>query len=140
MIDFDLLAVGSTVVRESGSRLIQPRMRVIIDNDFSGDPDDLFALVHHVLSPSIEIPLIIGSHLSVADEWDPSNVQAANARARAEETLRIMGLEQTFRVVQGSNSGLDDRRTPKPSAAAEALIAEAMRDDVRPRQRLFDEA
>src|SRR5262245_66623113 len=76
MIDFDMLAVGSTVLKGSGSRLIQPRMRVIIDNDFSGDPDDLFALVHHVLSPSIEIPLIIGSHLSVGDEWDPSNVQA----------------------------------------------------------------
>jgi purine nucleosidase len=132
MLDFDMLAVGSTVARGEGSRLIQPRMRVIIDNDFSGDPDDLFALVHHVLSPSIEIPLIIGSHLSVGDEWDPSNVQATNARARAEETLRIMGLEHIFRVVQGSNSGLDDRRTPKPSAAAEGILAEAMRDDVRP--------
>jgi purine nucleosidase len=57
---------------------------VIIDNDFSGDPDDLFALVHHVLSPSVEIPLIIGSHLSVGDEWDPSEMQATNAKARAE--------------------------------------------------------
>jgi len=131
MIDFDMLAVGSTVVRGSGSRLIQPRMRVIIDNDFSGDPDDLFALVHHVLSPSIEIPLIIGSHLSVGDEWDPSNVQATNARARAEETLRIMGLEHIFRVIEGSNCGLDHRRTPKPSAAAEGILAEAMRDDLR---------
>ena len=132
MIDFDMLALGSTVTEESGSRLIQPRMRVIIDNDFSGDPDDLFALVHHVLSPSIEIPLVIGSHLSVGDEWDPSNVQAAKAKARAEETLRIMGLEHNFRVVQGSNTGLEDRQTPKPSDAVEGIIAEAMRDDVRP--------
>jgi hypothetical protein len=107
-------------------------MRVIIDNDFSGDPDDLFALVHHVLSPSIEISLIIGSHLSVGDEWDPSNVQAAKAKARAEETLRIMGLERNFKVVQGSNTGLEDRQTPKPSDAVEGIIAEAMRDDVRP--------
>src|SRR6516225_4089127 len=131
MTDFNMLAVGSTVVSDSGSRLIQPRMRVIIDNDFSGDPDDLFALVHHVLSPSIEIPLIIGSHLSVGDEWDPSNVQATNARARAEETLRVMGLEHNFRVIEGSNCGLDHRRTPKPSAAAEGILAEAMRDDLR---------
>ncbi|MBV8814486.1 MAG: nucleoside hydrolase [Verrucomicrobia bacterium] len=132
MIDFDMLALGSTAARDSGSRLIQSRMRVIIDNDFSGDPDDLFALVHHVLSPSIEIPLIIGSHLSVGDEWDPSNMQATKAKARAEETLRIMGLEHFFKVVEGSNSGLDDRRTPKLSAAAEGIITEAMRDDVRP--------
>jgi purine nucleosidase len=60
-------------------------MRVIIDNDFSGDPDDLFALVHHVLSPSVEIPLIIASHLSGGDEWDPSDRQASNAKARADE-------------------------------------------------------
>jgi purine nucleosidase len=132
MTDFDMLALGSEVSSAPGSRLIQPRMRVIIDNDFSGDPDDLFALVHHVLSPSIEIPLIIGSHLSVGDEWDPSDVQATNAKARAEETLRIMGLEHIFKVVQGSNSALADRRTPKSSDAANEIIAEAMRDDVRP--------
>ena len=59
MIDFDMLAASSSVVSGLDSRLIQPRMRVIIDNDFSGDPDDLFALVHHVLLPSVEIPLII---------------------------------------------------------------------------------
>ena len=37
--------------------------RVIVDNDFAGDPDDLFQLVHHVLSPSVEIPLVVSSHL-----------------------------------------------------------------------------
>ena len=132
MIDFDILAHGSEVVDRSDSRLIRPRVRVIIDNDFSGDPDDLFALVHHLLSPSVEIPLIIGSHLSVGDEWDPSEVQATKATARAKETLRIMGLEHIFRVVQGSNAGLSDRRTPKTSDAAEGIIAEAMRDDARP--------
>jgi purine nucleosidase len=132
MTDFDMLALGSELPGTPQSRLIQPWVRVIIDNDFSGDPDDLFALVHHVLSPSVEIPLIIGSHLSAGDEWDPSEMQATNAKARAEETLRIMGLQDIFRVVQGSNSGLSDRRTPKISDAAEGIIVEAMRDDARP--------
>ena len=31
-----------------------PRYRVISDNDYSGDPDGLFQLVHHLLSPSLE--------------------------------------------------------------------------------------
>ena len=132
MIDLDMLARGSALIGAPDSRVIQPRMRVIIDNDFSGDPDDLFALVHHVLSPSIEIPVIIGSHLSVGDEWDPSEVQATNAKVRAEETLRIMGLEQRFRVVEGSNFGLTDRCTPRPSEAAEGIVAEAMQDDAKP--------
>jgi len=30
---------------------IGARARVIIDNDFAGDPDGLFQLAHHVLSP-----------------------------------------------------------------------------------------
>ena len=29
---------------------IEPRIRVIVDNDFGGDPDGLFQLVHQVLS------------------------------------------------------------------------------------------
>ena len=39
---------------------IEPRIRVIVDNDFGGDPDGLFQLVHQVLSPSVEIRGIIG--------------------------------------------------------------------------------
>lgn len=34
-----------------------------IDDDFSGYPDDLFQLVHHALSPAVEIPLVGASHL-----------------------------------------------------------------------------
>lgn len=36
-----------------------PRLRVIIDNDFSGDPDDLYQVAHHVLAPSVEVRAII---------------------------------------------------------------------------------
>jgi hypothetical protein len=32
-----------------------PRQRIIIDNDFGGDPDGLFQLAHHLASPSVEI-------------------------------------------------------------------------------------
>ena len=37
------------------------RARVIIDNDFSGDPDDFYQLVHHLLSPTVEIPFIVAT-------------------------------------------------------------------------------
>ena len=59
---------------------VKPRMRVIIDNDFGGDPDGLFQLVHHLLSPSVEIRAIIGSHLKAGDGFDRSNETAANAK------------------------------------------------------------
>lgn len=107
-----------------------PRARVIIDNDFSGDPDDLFQLVHHLLSPSVEIPLIVASHLSPGDHFDPSDRQAENAAAVARDVFARMGLESTAVISQGSNRPLEGRFTPQPAAAVDAIIAEAMREDL----------
>jgi purine nucleosidase len=112
--------------------LVTPRSRVIIDNDFSGDPDDLFQTAHHLLCPSVEIPIIIGSHLSVGDPWDPSTTQASNAVAKANELLGVMGLTGRVSVLTGSETGLVNVIAPQRTAAAEAIIAEAMRDDKRP--------
>lgn len=112
--------------------LVTPRARVIIDNDFSGDPDDLFQTAHHLLSPSVEIPLIIGSHLSVGDPWDPSTTQASNAVAKADELLRVMGMTGRVPVLAGAEIGLADTHAPQVTPAAEAIVAEAMRDDKRP--------
>lgn len=115
-----------------GAPLVAPRARVIIDNDFSGDPDDLFQTAHHLLCPSVEIPFIIGSHLSVGDPWDPSTTQATNAAVKAKELLEVMGMTGRLPVLTGSEAGLVDVNTAQRTAAAEAIIAEAMRDDKRP--------
>jgi purine nucleosidase len=114
------------------SPLVTPRVRVIIDNDFSGDPDDLFQTAHHLLCPSVEIPFIIGSHLSVGDPWDPSTTQAANAVAKANELLSVMGTSARVSVLTGAEVAIVDIDTPQRTAAAEAIVTEAMRDDRRP--------
>lgn len=106
---------------------MRARARVIIDNDFSGDPDDLFQLAHHVLSTSVEIPFVIGSHLSPGDPWDPSTTQADNAARIARELLDVIGSD--IPVVTGSNVRIPDLATPAPSAASAAIIREALRDD-----------
>ncbi|RXZ71211.1 nucleoside hydrolase [Agromyces albus] len=106
---------------------MRPRYRVIIDNDFSGDPDDLFQLAHHVLSPSVEIPFVIGSHLSPGDYSDPSDRQADNAAEIARSLLEL--LNSTIPVFAGSNIGLRGPAEPIASAAAEAIVREALRDD-----------
>ena len=59
-----------------------PRFRVISDNDYAGDPDGLFQLAHHLLSPSVEMRAVIGSHLAVGDPFDPSGASAANGATR----------------------------------------------------------
>ena len=78
------------------------RARVIIDNDFSGDPDDLYQLVHHLLSPSVEIPLVIASHLRPGDPFDPSDRQARNADLVVRDVFARLGLESTDVIVPGS--------------------------------------
>jgi inosine-uridine nucleoside N-ribohydrolase len=111
--------------------LVQPRMRVIIDNDFGGDPDGLFELVQHILSPSVEIRGIIGSHLRAGDGWDPSKESATHAKQKVEEVLRIMNLSNVYPVYQGSNFALENDSTAQKSDAASAIVKEAMRDDTK---------
>src|SRR6478609_239131 len=111
--------------------VVKPRMRVIIDNDFGGDPDGLFQLVHHLLSPSVEISAIIGSHLKPGDGFDRSKETATNAKKKIEHVLGLLNLNKTFPVFQGSNLGLENEDTPQPSDAANAIIKEAMRDDTK---------
>lgn len=109
--------------------MIKPRIRVIIDNDFSGDPDGLFQLVHQVLSPSAEISAIIGSHLKPGDGFDPSTTTATNAKKKVEEVLKVMNLTGAFPLYEGSNTGLLNDSTAQNSAAAQAIVKEAMRTD-----------
>lgn len=107
----------------------RPRIRVVVDNDFSGDPDGLVQLAHHALSPSVDLRLVIGSHLRPGDHFDRSDTTADNAAGLAREVLALAG-RTDVPVLAGSNVGLTDRATPIRSAAAEALVAEAMRTDV----------
>ncbi len=113
----------------SSEERFEPSARVIIDNDFAGDPDDLWQLVHHLLSPSVEIPLVVASHLREDDPFDPSGESAKNAEAVAREVFSLMGLLDFDRIVRGSNEAMPDTQTPQDSGAARAIIKEAMRDD-----------
>jgi purine nucleosidase len=111
------------------NQFVKPRYRVIVDNDFGGDPDGLFQLVHQILSPSVEIKGIIGSHLKPNDPFDKSNITAENAVKRVNETLEVMSLKNKFNVFKGSNDQLKDTQTPNISEGAKAIVAEAMKAD-----------
>ncbi|WP_312398713.1 nucleoside hydrolase [Chryseobacterium sp.] len=110
-------------------QFVKQRYRVIVDNDFGGDPDGLFQLVHQILSPSTEIRGIIGSHLKPGDPFDSSKITAENAVKKVNETLEVMNLKNKFNVFQGSNDQLKDLKTPNISEGAKAIVAEAMKAD-----------
>lgn len=105
------------------------RARVIVDNDFAGDPDDLYQLVHHLLSPSVEIPLVICSHLREGDPFCPKPDSAEAAEDIVRELFDVMRLADSGEIVRGSGLPLATRTEPRPSAAAEAIVREAMRED-----------
>jgi inosine-uridine nucleoside N-ribohydrolase len=110
---------------------IKSRVRVIIDNDFGGDPDGLFQLVHHLLSPSVEIKAVIGSqNYKYGFYGFPRD--AAYACKQVTEVLTIMKLTDKIKVYEGASRSMTDRNTPIESEGAKAIVREAMNDDKKP--------
>lgn len=121
------------MARQSDSWPLAPdakRVRVIIDNDLSGDPDGLVALAHHLLSPTVDIRGIIGTHLRPGDHWAARQgdvpAAAVAAAAKVAKLCRRTGL----RIVPGARPQLADHETPQDSEGVRLIIQEAMRDDV----------
>lgn len=125
-----LLLIATTAAAQS-SFPVKKGIRVITDNDFSGDPDGLFQLVHLLLSPSVETRAIIGSHLSVGDFIDASERQAENAAAKVKEVLKVMHLTDSIPVLTGSNRAMPNDSTPVQSEAVNFIIKEALRTDTK---------
>ena len=103
------------------------RQRIIIDNDLAGDPDGLFQAAHHLLSGSVDVRLIVGSHVHANEAWVPAP-QASASAARASELLGVMGLAGRIPIVAGAEQALDPTAKPERTPAAEAIIAEALRE------------
>ena len=132
VLAFLSLAGGNALAQNRiGAGTVTPRMRIIVDNDFSGDPDGLFQLSHLLLSPSVEIRAIIGSHLRAGDGFDPSKTQADNAAAKARELMQVMGWENTIPVLAGSNTAMPNDSTPVQSEAVNFSVREALRTDTK---------
>ncbi|MGC3991880.1 MAG: nucleoside hydrolase [Chthoniobacteraceae bacterium] len=105
-----------------------PRLRVIVDNDFGGDPDGLFALAQHLLSPSVEIRGVIGSQNYSPGFYGQPGL-AAFATGEAAALLKVMKLDQSVPLFEGAASGLSNSTTPVKSAGADFIVKEALRDD-----------
>jgi inosine-uridine nucleoside N-ribohydrolase len=111
--------------------MTSPRMRVIVDNDFSGDPDGLFQLAHLLLSPSVEIRGIIGSHLTASAGFDGANESATKAKEQADKIIKEIFVTRKYKAVAGSNEGMDTMTVAKDSEGAQLIIKEAMRTDTK---------
>lgn len=116
---------------------IRPRVRVISDSDYIGDPDGLVQLAHHALSPSVELVGVIASHLREGDPFDPSGRSAERGVGAAREVLRLAGREDV-RVVAGSEKAVPSADAAVIAAerggseAVRLIVDEALREDPRP--------
>lgn len=127
-----LLISSISYAQQNGSKIngtIQARGRVIIDNDFGGDPDGLFQLAHHLLSPSVEICGVISSHHYKEFYGYPGNVEYSFSQVK--ELLNIMNMSGKIPVYKGAPSSLRDLKVPIESEGSKAIIKEAMRKDTK---------
>jgi purine nucleosidase len=96
------------------------RRRVIIDTDAKNEADDQFAIVHALLSPSLDVRGLIAAHFGTSR----SNRSMEESREEIDHLLDLMGLEQVT-VVNGAPTGIPDEQTPRASEGAQLIIAES---------------
>jgi len=111
-------------------KYVVPHARVISDNDYSGDPDGLAQLAHHLLSPSVDVRAIIGTRMGIMrdDTGHDFTPMIDTAVQYAKETAALSGREDVP-VLRGALHRLPDANTPVDSEGARFIVAEAMRND-----------
>lgn len=135
------IAAGLVAALAAGTRLSaapprlipqKPGARVIVDNDFSGDPDGLVALAHQLLAPRSHVVLVTTSFLS-SEFKVPGKIDGQTARQgydMAVELIRRLKLPHPVPVIAGAEG--PSAPTREPGVAAQAIVAEAMRDHPLP--------
>lgn len=126
-------AAGGGAGRAPGFDL-QPLARVIVDNDFAGDPDGLVALVHQLLAPSAEVRVVSSSFLNPQFPPPPGQAggSAAAGRVLAEAAVSQCRPARRPLVAEGAEGALGGIDVPRDSAAARAIVAEALSEDPLP--------
>jgi purine nucleosidase len=107
---------------------ITERCRVIVDNDWAGDPDGLVALAHHLLSTANRVVAVTGSQLNPVF-GPPSGTAAAGTRL-AQQLVDLVDGPHRPVVASGCDLPIDQGDTS--SAAADVIVAEARREDPLP--------
>jgi purine nucleosidase len=98
-----------------------PSRRVMIDTDAKNEADDQFAIVHALLSPSLDVRGLIAAHFGTSR----SDRSMEESREEIDLLLRLMGLEQQVTVANGAPTGIADEQTPRNSPGARLIIAES---------------
>lgn len=118
--------VSARVLARPAPRILQrATARVIVDNDFAGDPDGLVALAHQLLSPKTRVALVTVSGL------DPKLAGGATGTAAAGRDIALELIRRAGVAPVPVIAGVEDF-SGAASPAARAIVAEALRNDPLP--------
>jgi purine nucleosidase len=100
------------------------RRRVVINTDAKNEADDQFAIVHALLSPTLDVRGLIPAHFGKRR----SVRSMQESREEIELLLRLMELEDVV-VADGAAEAIIDEVTPQDSPGARLIIEESRGDD-----------
>lgn len=101
--------------------------RIIINTDAKNEADDQYAIVHALLSPTLDTRGIIPAHFG--DRRSKTSME--DSRAEVDLLLRLLRMEGSVRVENGAAHELPDEQTPVPSPGSRLIIEESLNDGDR---------
>jgi purine nucleosidase len=96
--------------------------RAIINTDAKNEGDDQYAIVHALLSPSLDVRGIVPAHFGT---WR-SDQSMIDSRHEVELLLELMSMTGQVTVADGAAVPIADERTPTDSPGARLIIAESL--------------
>jgi len=95
--------------------------RAIINTDAKNEADDQYAIVHALLSPTIDVRGLIAAHFG----RERSQRSMEDSREEIDLLLGLLGRDGEVRVANGAPGGLENESTPIDSDGAQLIIAES---------------
>jgi purine nucleosidase len=99
--------------------------RLIIDTDAKNEADDQYAIVHALLSPTLDVRGIVPAHFGTRR----TTRSMEESREEVDLLLRLMDRTDSVVVADGAPAALADATTPAPSAGSRLIIEEARKDE-----------
>lgn len=101
------------------------RRRIIINTDAKNEADDQFAIVHALLSPTLDVRGIVPAHFGTRRTTE----SLRESHDEVDLLLRLMGREDQYVVADGARHKLPDDQTPVPSAGSALIIEESRKNE-----------
>ncbi len=99
---------------------MKPGRRLIIDTDAKNEADDQYAIVHALLSPTLDIRGLIAAHFGTRR----SERSMLDSRDEIDLLLGLMGRTDVT-VANGSATAIPDEHSPADSDGAQLIVAES---------------